>query len=70
MSCITKFSEISLSQIITNTVFTIAFTFIVIFGTCGNAVVLWIVIGKINIVVFVNDFRKIRFINFQIIIFP
>ena len=27
-------------------VFTIGFTFIVIFGTSGNAIVLWIVIGN------------------------
>ena len=31
---------------IMDVVFTIGFTFIVIFGTSGNAIVLWIVIGK------------------------
>ena len=32
---------------IMDVVFTIGFTFIVIFGTSGNAIVLWIVIGKL-----------------------
>ena len=36
---------------IMDVVFTIGFTFIVIFGTSGNAIVLWIVIGRMYILI-------------------
>ena len=45
---LTSFSDAEPDPLIfiMDVVFTIGFTFIVIFGTSGNAIVLWIVIGK------------------------
>ena len=42
---------------IMDVVFTIGFTFIVIFGTSGNAIVLWIVIGKMYLLIITKSWN-------------
>ena len=46
MYCLVSEPEKEPLVFIMDIVFTIGFTFIVIFGTSGNAIVLWIVIGN------------------------